>query len=129
MEMTNKYSNTLDQGQKVDSLLIAGMVGFTGLNVAYDMFGLPDGIWYIGNAFAFCCYSLALLIIRRNLITKILMLLTGAQMLEEVYWFFREGSEPRLLDMLFGQPTVFNVWEYAIFIVIIWWIVKAVVWK
>lgn len=105
--------NTLGRGRQADSLILIGMVAFVAINVMYDLIKLPEGWWYVGNAFAFVCYSVALWTLRRNYITEVLMVLTGAQFIDE-FW---------------GDPTIFEPWEYLIFIFIAWLGIKRVIWK
>lgn len=78
-------------------IIIVGIVFYTGCNIAYDVFDVK-GVWYFGNAFAFVCYSLALMLEKPHFITEVLFVLCVGQ----------------LLDELIGIPLQVSLFEYII---------------
>lgn len=89
----------VQQADKVKGLILFGLFSFIACNVAYDHFGGWGQLWYIGQAFAFVCYSVALWMLLKTWITELLIVATSGQLADELigdptqpdpieYWFF-----------------------------------------
>ena len=90
--------------------LVVGMICFITCNFVYDFTSI-NGFYYIGSAIAFFMYSVSLYLLRKGVLTEILITLTLGQ----------------LLDEILGQAESYSLYEYIPIIVYVLYKIKK--WK
>ena len=84
------------------TIVAIGMSSYISMNFISDYMGI-DSIWFLGNAFAFFMYAIAIRINYSHLITDILVFVTSTA----------------LFDEIFGTATEVKTLEYITFIIYI----------